>query len=127
MDYAPYGTGFGGYSVVRDAYYDKRDPSFQSRAMSHHLPLTLLAETGLLGLMAWLWMWWELYKHVLSTRNALAWAAGAGAFTFHAATLVHDPVYQSECALAWGLCGALMAAGSARDAAGQTVVQATTP
>lgn len=115
QDHAPYGTGFGGYSVVRDPYYNRRDPSVQSRAMSHNLLLTLLAETGVLGLMAWLWMWWELFKSMLRTRNAVAWAGGVGAFTFHAATLAHDPLYQSECALAWGFCGALMAAGCARE------------
>lgn len=109
MDHAPVGTGLGGYAVVRDAYYDRVNDSIQSRAMSHNLLLSLLAETGLLGLLAWLWMWWALLKRAWRAGSPVALAGMLGAASFHAATMAHDPLYQSECALAWGLCGALMA------------------
>ncbi|MEW5855006.1 MAG: O-antigen ligase family protein [Myxococcota bacterium] len=110
MDHAPTGTGFGGYAVVRDAYYDRINDTIQSRTMSHNLLLSLLAETGVLGLMAWLWMWWALFRQVMSTRGTVAISGLLGAATFHAATLAHDPLYQSECALAWGFCAILMCA-----------------
>lgn len=108
VDHAPYGTGFGGYSVVRDAYYNRVQDTVESRAMSHNQYISLLAEAGVLGLLLWLWMWGALF--LTTWRNpALANTAGAlGAFTFHAATLAHDPLYQAECALAWAFCGALM-------------------
>jgi hypothetical protein len=124
MDHAPHGTGFGGYGIVRDAYYDRVDPSFESRSMSHHLPLSLLAETGLWGLTAWLWMWWELYRRAWAQRGLAAVCGAMGATTFHAATLAHDPLYQSECALAWALCGALMMAAYRDDAGTPVVLQA---
>jgi O-antigen ligase len=114
MDHAPLGAGVGGYSMVRNAYYDRVDDSVQSRAMSHNLLLSLLAETGFLGLLAWLWLWWALYARAWRSRSPVALCGALGATTFHAATLAHDPLYQSECALAWGLVGALMVAREPR-------------
>ncbi|MBI5498486.1 MAG: O-antigen ligase family protein [Deltaproteobacteria bacterium] len=114
LDHAPFGTGFGGYAVVRDAYYDRVDPTLQSRAMSHNQLLTLLAETGVAGLVGWLWMWLALFLGALRRGEPVALAGALGALTFHAATLAHDPLYQSECALAWGFCAALMLAGGGK-------------
>lgn len=109
MDHAPVGTGFGGYAMVRDAYYDRLYDAFRSRAMSHHLLLSLLAETGVAGLLLWLWAWWSLFALAWRSGHPVALCGALAAATFHAATLVHDPVYQSECAVAWAFCGALMA------------------
>jgi O-antigen ligase len=115
-DHAPYGTGFGGYAVVRDAYYNRVMDTMESRAMSHNLLLSLLAETGVAGLLMWLWAWWALFRRAWVEAAPAAVLGALAAATFHAATLAHDPVYQAECALAWATCGALMGAGSAEPA-----------
>jgi O-antigen ligase len=46
------GVGFGNYPRICSAYYDRVDPAFPMRTWAHNSPLSLLAETGPLGLCA---------------------------------------------------------------------------
>ncbi|GAC1347672.1 MAG: hypothetical protein NVSMB23_27310 [Myxococcales bacterium] len=51
-DHPLFGVGFGNYPRVCGAYYDRVDPAFPMRTWAHNSALSLLAETGPLGLCA---------------------------------------------------------------------------
>ncbi len=114
------GVGFGNYQNVCSRYYDRVDPSFFMRTWAHCSPLSLLAETGPLGLLAALWLAVAAVR-ALSTnlREGSPYALGAlaalaGLFT---AGLAHDLIYDTKVmyplwlALALGLSQALRTAG----------------
>jgi O-antigen ligase len=50
------GVGFANYRRVQGPYYDRVDPTFFMRTWAHNTELSLLAETGPLGLLAGLWV-----------------------------------------------------------------------
>lgn len=51
-DHPLHGVGFGNYPRVCGRYYDRVDPGFPMRTWAHNSELSLLAETGPLGLLA---------------------------------------------------------------------------
>jgi O-antigen ligase len=51
-DHPLLGVGFGNYPRICDRYYDRVDPGFPMRTWAHNSELSLLAETGPLGLLA---------------------------------------------------------------------------
>ena len=51
-DHPLHGVGFGNYPRICSSYYDRVDPSFPMRTWAHNSELSLLAETGPLGLLA---------------------------------------------------------------------------
>src|SRR5207245_57933 len=55
-DHPLLGIGFGNYPRICGAYYDRVDPTFLMRTWAHNSELSLLAETGPLGLLALLWI-----------------------------------------------------------------------
>src|SRR5207237_1913164 len=55
-DHPLLGVGFANYRRVLGPYYDRVDPTFPMRTWAHNTELSLLAETGPLGLLAALWI-----------------------------------------------------------------------
>jgi len=55
-DHPLFGIGFGNYPRVCGAYYDRVDPTFYMRTWAHNTELSILAETGPLGLAALIWL-----------------------------------------------------------------------
>jgi O-antigen ligase len=93
------GVGFGNYHNVCSRYYDRVDPSFFMRTWAHCSPLSLLAETGPLGLLAALWLGVAAVRALSAKlREGAPYALGAlaaiaGLFT---AGLVHDLIYDTK-------------------------------
>ncbi|MHB8419005.1 MAG: O-antigen ligase family protein [Myxococcales bacterium] len=50
------GVGLGSYHLILGPYYDRFDPHFPMRTWAHDMPLSLLCETGPLGLFAYCWL-----------------------------------------------------------------------
>ena len=55
-DHPLLGIGFGNYPRVCGAYYDRVDPTFYMRTWAHNTELSMLAETGPLGLATLVWL-----------------------------------------------------------------------
>ena len=60
-DHPVFGIGWGNYQAVCPEYIDKVDPDFPFKFRSHNLFLNLLAETGMVGLGAFLWLWVAIF------------------------------------------------------------------
>lgn len=98
-DHPLLGVGFGNYQRICSAYYDRVDPAFPMRTWAHNSPLSLLAETGPLGLLLAalvvaaairaLWGRW---------REGWPFAAGglAALAGFLVAGQVHDLIYDTK-------------------------------
>ena len=56
LDHPVLGVGFGSYHLVLGPYYDRFNPAFPMRTWAHDMPLSMLCETGPLGLFAFLWL-----------------------------------------------------------------------
>jgi O-antigen ligase len=56
LDHPLVGVGFGSYHLVLGPYYDRFDPAFPMRTWAHDMPLSMLCETGPMGLFAFLWL-----------------------------------------------------------------------
>jgi O-antigen ligase len=56
LDHPVLGVGFGSYHLVLGPYYDRFNPQFPMRTWAHDMPLSMLCETGPLGLFALLWL-----------------------------------------------------------------------
>jgi putative inorganic carbon (HCO3(-)) transporter len=66
VDHPVTGIGFGGYRFLHDAYFDPQAPPEQvPRTGAHSTYLHLAVETGILGLVAFLWIWvrWFRWAH----------------------------------------------------------------
>jgi O-antigen ligase len=98
-DHPVTGVGFGNYRNVCSRYYDRVDPTFFMRTWAHCSPLSILAETGPLGLLAGAWLvfaavralWLRLREGAPHALGALAALAGLGL-----AGLFHDLVYDTK-------------------------------
>ncbi|MBL93106.1 MAG: hypothetical protein CMH56_14995 [Myxococcales bacterium] len=97
VDKPIFGTGYGHYPVVTPTLYHSADPKKPAKNHAHNLLLTLLAETGMIGFWAFVWMMGCFY------RQARRWAGqglSRGAFwacmMFFLSSLVHDPLFQSN-------------------------------
>lgn len=56
LDHPLRGIGFGNYPRVCGQYYDRVDPGFPMRTWAHNTFISLYAETGPLGLAAFVWV-----------------------------------------------------------------------
>ena len=59
----PFGVGLGGFPEVYPLY--RQGPVRANLVESHMAYLTLLVETGLLGLLAYLWVLWRFAKNLV--------------------------------------------------------------
>ncbi|MFL5369375.1 MAG: O-antigen ligase family protein [Myxococcales bacterium] len=98
-DHPWHGIGFGNYPRVCGIYYDRVDPTVYMRTWAHNSELSLLAETGPLGLLALLWAGFRAVRAlVLSLRAGEPIALGALAAVTALAVIgqAHDVFYDTK-------------------------------
>jgi hypothetical protein len=114
----PLGVGLGNYSALVGRYYDTVRPEFTVRTYPHSMVLAAWAETGPLGLFAYLWVWASfgvLCAKALGSAQASVRRAAAGCGLFIAVSLgvvglTHDLLYHNAVALAFAAAvGAVLA------------------
>jgi O-antigen ligase len=115
-DHPWHGIGFANYPRVCSIYYDRVDPTFFMRTWAHNAALSLLAETGPLGLAALLWGAFRAVRALLaSLRAGEPIALGGLAATAALAVIAqaHDVFYDTKVmyALWLGIALALPARG----------------
>jgi O-antigen ligase len=69
-DYTIGGIGYGNYKLLRDPYYD-RYPDVLNRAHSHNNFLQIAVESGLVGLGAFLYLYWVIVCEGVRTQRIL--------------------------------------------------------
>ena len=98
-DHPALGIGFGNYPRVCGAYYDRVDPSFYMRTWAHNTELSMLAETGPLGLLALLWLGVAaavaLWRRVRAG-DGLALGGAAAAAALGVIAQAHDVFYDTK-------------------------------
>ena len=98
-DHPVHGVGFANYPRICSAYYDRVDPAFLMRTWAHNAALSLLAETGPLGLAALVWAAFRMVRALLgSLRSGEPIALGALAATAALAVIAqaHDVFYDTK-------------------------------
>jgi hypothetical protein len=115
----PLGVGLGNYSALVGSYYDTVRPEFTVRTYPVSMVLAAWAETGPVGLLAYLWAWAAFAvlcgRSLWKARDARAQrvAAGCGLFVITALGVVgltHDLLYHNSVALAFaGAIGVVLA------------------
>ena len=93
------GVGFGNYHNVCGRYYDRVDAAFPMRTWAHNSLLSLLAETGPLGLACALWVAVAIARALLARlREGGPYALGglAAACGLFVAGQVHDVIYDTK-------------------------------
>ena len=127
-DHPLLGIGFGNYPRVCGAYYDRVDPAFYMRTWAHNTELSLLAETGPLGVAALLWLGIaaavSLARRIRSG-DGLALGGAASAAALAVIAQAHDVFYDTK--VMYALWLALGVALSPREtpAPGSASVEAT--
>ncbi len=98
-DHPVRGIGFGNYPRVCGAYYDRVDPGFYMRTWAHNTELSMLAETGPLGLAAFLWLGIAaaatLWRRVRAG-DGLAVGGAAAAAALAVIAQAHDVFYDTK-------------------------------
>jgi putative inorganic carbon (hco3(-)) transporter len=98
-DHPVLGIGFGNYPRVCGEYYDRVDPGFPMRTWAHNTELSMLAETGPLGLAALIWVAAAAF-HALRTRIRDGYGLAVGGAAAVAALAVigqaHDVLYDTK-------------------------------
>ncbi|MBC7793910.1 MAG: hypothetical protein H7Z43_09385, partial [Clostridia bacterium] len=115
----PLGVGFGNYSAIIGRYYDTVRPDFTVRTYPHSMVLAAWAETGPIGMTAYIGLWAVFAAAcggVLWRKDGEASgraAAGGGLFLVTALGIVgstHDLLYHNAVALAFAAgIGAVLA------------------
>ena len=116
-DHPLVGVGFGNYHNVCSRYYDRVDPAFPMRTWAHNSLLSLLAETGPLGLACAAWLVVAIARALLvrlRENGPYALGALAAACGLFVVGQVHDVIYDTKVmyplwlalALALGAAGA---------------------
>jgi O-antigen ligase len=96
-----FGIGFGNYPRVCGAYYDAVDATFPMRTHAHNQWLSILVETGPLGLALFCALWTSVVFLVWQTRKSAHFPAAVAILTCaFVLMLVHDPLQHSATALA---------------------------
>jgi lipopolysaccharide transport system permease protein len=104
-DHPVVGVGFGSYQRILGPYYDRYDKTFPMRTWAHDMPLSLLVETGPLGLFGYLWLFCAWLGLTLTrARSPDRWKSGLllgsllGGLAFFTLSLFHDALYDGEVA-----------------------------
>ena len=97
VDHPLFGTGYGHYPKVAPMVYHTSDPWRPENNHAHNIALTLLAETGIVGLFAFLFLgyrWGQAFWR--RRKEGLAASAFGSCMVFISASLVHDPWFHSN-------------------------------
>lgn len=96
QDYPVWGVGLNNYSLVMANYDRASFLAWQSLAIVHNIFLLIAAETGLLGLAAFVSfmvsVWLKAWRVVRDASSDVAWVAGVGVFCAYMALTVHNMV-----------------------------------
>ncbi len=107
------GIGYGNYSKVCGAYYDRVDPTFAMRSTAHNHFLTVLAEGGPIALGLWIWLLVAMLIGLKRQSDARLRAAGIALFVAQFILFfVHDPLWLPAVALCFTACLGLALAES---------------
>ncbi len=90
------GVGFGGYTAALRPYYDRLDPSFPMRTWAHDTPLSLLCETGPLGLFAFVWFMVAGLGLPRKARDGIVLGAAFAVGAFAVVAAFHDVLYDGQ-------------------------------
>ncbi len=105
LDHPVLGVGFGSYHRVLGPYYDRFNPAFPMRTWAHNMPLSMLCETGPLGLFAFLWLLGaglglalEALRHKsgLPTWRGLCFGGALATLGFSVVSAFHDALYDGQ-------------------------------
>jgi O-antigen ligase len=105
LDHPVTGVGFGSYHLFLGPYYDRFDPAFPMRTWAHDMPLSLLCETGPLGLFAFVWLLLAGLGLGLSAlrpsnrpsmRRGLALGGALATLAFAVVSTFHDTLYDGQ-------------------------------
>jgi len=98
-DHPLLGVGFANYSRAGARYYDRVDPGFPMRTWAHNTELSILAETGPLGLAALLWVFAAAARALLArvrAREPIALGALAALTALLVVGQAHDVLYDTK-------------------------------
>ena len=110
VDKPMFGTGYGHYPKASPTLYHSANPRLPAKNHGHNLVVTLLAETGLVGFWAFVWMMFRFWRACrLRRRDPWARSAFGACLMFFAASLVHDPLFQSNLAVCFWFYACLAA------------------
>jgi len=117
-DYPTLGVGVHAYPIVASPYYDRHDPNFPMRTWAHDIYLTLMAETGVAGLVCYVWILVMVAALALSRRRedegrAVRLGALGAAASLVTASFFHDVLYDGEAAMTLFFLAGLATVGSA--------------
>lgn len=97
VDAPVFGVGYGRYPRTLSAAYKAADPTRARHDHAHHMPLSLLVETGLAGLLFAMLLLvralravWRGRRDPLARAYALGWLAVMGT------CVVHDPLFNTD-------------------------------
>ena len=93
------GVGFGNYQAICSRYYDRVDASFPMRTWAHNSLLSLVAETGTLGLGCALWLLLAIARALLARLRSggpLALGALGAACGLLIVGQFHDVIYDTK-------------------------------
>jgi O-antigen ligase len=121
-DHPVQGVGIYGFPIVAYPYYDRHDPLFPMHTWAHDMYFTLLAETGVAGLIAYVWIFVVVAMLALSalkTGEGPPWSAvrvGAlgATVTLLTISLFHDLLYDGEPSMALFFFAGLAVSGLGR-------------
>jgi len=91
--------GFANYPRICSAYYDRVDPTFFMRTWAHNAALSLLAETGPLGLAALVWAAFRIVRSLVASLRGgepIALGALAAAAALAVIAQAHDVFYDTK-------------------------------
>jgi O-antigen ligase len=96
QDHPLMGVGVNNYSLVMPQYDRASVRAWHSTAIVHTLPLLVAAETGLIGLGAFLWffasMWARAWRAAKRAMDETLWIASVGAFAAIVVLFLHSLV-----------------------------------
>jgi len=98
-DHPLHGVGFANYPRICSAYYDRVDPTFFMRTWAHNAALSLLAETGPLGLAALVWAAFRIVRSLVASLRGgepIALGALAAAAALAVIAQAHDVFYDTK-------------------------------